>query len=387
MLGGILWLFLAWHSPDMYDFLGLGRTDGNTYAAWAYERIFPKLEAKEYEAVFEWMASPGRGFYVAAQGIFYYFTGGTTISIELLNGFFAYWGGLILVRLVYSSKISGYSGWQFFPCFLVFVPSVFFWCSSSLKEGLVYWSICNVFGFAMAGKTNRQEFSNFICFIMGAFVGVLLRPHIIIIWCAAVIFVKLFQKGFLKYALVIILVAPFFGENVNKRVSLNSLTANVQRAENQMKVYIQRDKASTFDYGDREPLLVIDGLVNTLFRPFIWRLGNLRSVATAVEIWTISICMLFFWLRMTVEEWKAILRIPSIWVAILVSGPFFLFFTYTVNEGLIARQRIQLFPALLVLLGTAILQRRALNREEAKNSKMDSFLMSHKAQKSQREMV
>ena len=87
------------------------------------------------------------------------------------------------------------------------------------------------------------------------------------------------------------------------------------------------------------------------------------------------------------EEWKAILRIPSIWVAILVSGPFFLFFTYTVNEGLIARQRIQLFPALLVLLGTAILQRRALNREEAKNSKMDSFLMSHKAQKSQREMV
>jgi len=359
MLGGIVWLFLAWHSPDMYSILGLSGTDGNTYATWAYERIIPMLEAKNYEAVFQLLASPGRRFYVAAQGLFYYFTDGTIISIQLLNGFFAYWGGLILVRLVYSSRISGHSGWAFLPSFLVFAPSVFFWCSSSLKEGLMYWCICNILGFAMPGKTTRQEFRNFICFIISVFLGGLIRPHLIIIWYATVIFVKLFQKGFLPYALIIIVATPFFLENANKKVSLDYLAASVQRAEYQMKLYIERDKASTFDYRDRSPIPVVDGMVNTLFRPFIWRLGNLRSLITALEIWTLSICILFFWLRMTVEEWKAILKIPSLWVALLVCIPFFLFFTYTVNEGLLARQRVQLFPALLVLFATPILQRRA----------------------------
>ncbi len=51
--------------------------------------------------------------------------------------------------------------------------------------------------------------------------------------------------------------------------------------------------------------------------------------------------------------------------------PFFAFFTYTVNEGLIVRQRIQLYPALLVLLATPILQRRELNREGAKDAKVN----------------
>ena len=102
---------------------------------------------------------------------------------------------------------------------------------------------------------------------------------------------------------------------------------------------------------------------------------------------------------MTNVEWRRIFRNPSVWVACLVCIPFFAFFTYTVNEGLIARQRVQLVPALLVLLATPILQRRKLNREGAKDAKMDSFLMSHTEapqydfpnlrgkQRSQREMV
>ena len=74
---------------------------------------------------------------------------------------------------------------------------------------------------------------------------------------------------------------------------------------------------------------------------------------------------------MSNEEWRRIFRNPAIWVACLVCIPFFAFFTYTVNEGLIVRQRIQLYPALLVLLATPILQRSELNREGAKAAKVN----------------
>ena len=61
-------------------------------------------------------------------------------------------------------------------------------------------------------------------------------------------------------------------------------------------------------------------------------------------------------------EWRRICRNPAIWVACLVCIPFFAFFTYTVNEGLLARQRIQMYPALLVLLATPILLRQRAGR-------------------------
>lgn len=365
MLGGALWLIAACHSGDMYRLLGLYGTDGNLYERWAHERVWPKLETGDYEAVFRWLMSPGKGFYVALQGIFYYFTGCTVISMQILNGFLAYWGGLVLARLVYSFSVpyaSKRSGPLFF---LVFAPSVVFWCSSNLKEGLIYWSICHVFAFVATSNSPKLKRRGLVWFFIGAFFGACIRPHVIFFWVVSVIFVKMFQKGFFKYALIIFLAAPFFLGHVEKRISINSFEHNIRIAGNKMKVYIQRGNPSTFDYGKRGPVPIVDGLVNTLFRPFIWRVRNLRSLVTALEIWTISIGIFFVWMRMTNAEWKYIFQNPSIWVALLVCIPFFFFFTYTVNEGLIARQRIQLFPALLVLFATSILQRRKLNREGA----------------------
>jgi len=62
---------------------------------------------------------------------------------------------------------------------------------------------------------------------------------------------------------------------------------------------------------------------------------------------------------MTKIELKSTLGNPLIQLAVLVLIPFSLLFTYFPNEGLIARQRVQLFPALLVLFAMPILQRKA----------------------------
>jgi len=277
----------------------------------------------------------------------------------------------VLTRLVYSLIPPPHSGNRILSIILIFCPSVVFWSCSSLKEALMYWSICHVYAFVMPSKSFRENCWSFFLFIVACFVGAGIRGHLIFFWVVSVLVVKVFQRGFWKWGLILLFIMPLFLGQVRQKMRLDSFRSNVEFAERYMDNYIRRDKPSTFDYGGRDPILVLDGAVNTLFRPFLWHFPNLRSVLSSIEIWTISLSILFLWMRMSNEEWRRIFRNPAIWVACLVCIPFFAFFTYTVNEGLIVRQRIQLYPALLVLLATPILQRSELNREGAKAAKVN----------------
>jgi len=181
-------------------------------------------------------------------------------------------------------------------------------------------------------------------------------------WMASVFLIRMFQRKFWQYGFVLLLMTLLFIGLVGKRINFKSFEQNFVSADQKMNLLISRNKRSTFDYGSNGPIIGLSGAKNTLFRPILWRVKNLRSLMTAVEIWTISIGIIFLWMRMSNAEWKRILRNPSIWVALLVCMPFFVFFTYFPNEGLLARQRIQLYPALLVLLATPILLRQSAGR-------------------------
>ena len=126
-----------------------------------------------------------------------------------------------------------------------------------------------------------------------------------------------------------------------------------------MNLLISRGMAATFDYGEGGPIFILSGAKNTLFRPALWSVRNARSLLAALEIWTISVGIIWLWLRMTKNEWISNLRNPAVYCAILVLIPFFMIITYFPNEGLIARNRVQVFPALLVLFATPILLRGA----------------------------
>jgi len=364
MFGGMLWVAASCASVAIYALMGLYSTDGNFYNTWAYTIIIPDLQAKNYSKVFRLLLSPGSWFYTTYQGFFYYFTGGTVISMHVINGFMAFWGGLTLTRLVYSSSSLPVSRTSVLPFFLIFIPSVFFWSSSNLKEGLMYWAICQVFAFVAPSKSNRKFWCSFLWFLGGTFVGAALRPHIILFWIGSVLLVKAFQREFWKGSTVFILLLllPLFIGQVKHRIPSFSIELMQQGGERLMNKYIERAKASTFEYGKLGPIPVLHGPVNTLFRPFPWRTRNLRSIVAGLEIWSISLGILFVWIRRTNFELRHILANPAIWVAILVCIPFIWFFTYTVNEGVVARQRVQLFPALLVLFAIPLLMRRYQSR-------------------------
>lgn len=92
------------------------------------------------------------------------------------------------------------------------------------------------------------------------------------------------------------------------------------------------------------------GLTNVLFRPFLWEVSNLSSFISAVEIWGFWI---FLWLRR--QNVATAVRAVTSNRLLAMGAPFMFFYAVTLgmavaNLGIIARQRIYLFPFLLVLL-------------------------------------
>ena len=329
------------------------------------------IESGDYGNLIKKLLTPGRFFYVTYQGILYYYTGITVISILAINALMAFWGGLILTRLLYSFSSIRPPRRAILPLFLIFVPSVVFWSAANLKEALTYWSICQIVNLLLPRGSRGEAIINFGLFIIGVCIGALLRPHIIVIWLSAVLIVKMFQPHFWKYMIFVILLSPVFLPQIDtggrlSRFCKDPIATFIEQkrsAERKYEQFVMRAKTrstirSTFTYGEGLPVPVLHGSINILFRPFLWQTRNLRSMLTGIEIWVISLCIIFVWMRMRVTEWRRVFRNPLVWVAMLVSIPFFFFFTYTPNEGWIARQRIQMFPALLIMISIPIFQRR-----------------------------
>ena len=371
MAGGGLWMLFSCYHEIIYLVLNLKEGDAFLYERWAHGDIIPQLRSHDYASVVRGLMKPGESFYITYQAIIFYFLRGTVLSVLMINAFMAFWGSLVLVRLVYAFFIRPLKKEIFLPLFLVFTPSVVFWSSANLKEALIYWAICQTFAFLRPAENNRELFFNFVMLLVGASIGLLVRPHIAIIWIVGVFVVNIFQRKSWKYSLFLLLFAPLMLLQVNRVTKAfdvdlfnfketKQLVVKVEKERNNILEDIEasRGGVSTFYSGKRGPIPVISGIKNTLLRPLIWRVKNMRSLLAALEIWTISLGICFLWMRMRPSEWKTILRNPAIRCALLVSIPFFFLFSYFPNEGLIARQRVQLYPALLALFAMPILLRK-----------------------------
>ena len=359
MYGGATWIFFS---------CSFGMTASDANSLWDMGKVWSyKLELKDYATVVNGLLGGGNSSYSAFVGIIYYALDITKMAMLAINAFMAFWGSLSLARTIYSIFPEDLSKKVVLPLFLIFTPSVVFWSSGNLKEALLYWAVCQILAFALPSRSRKQFAYNLSLFLLGGFIGTLLRPHTALIWIIAVFLLKITQPRFWKYGICIILLAFLYNAHIHEirtNISLSSPKETLRKAEFLMEGLIRRGKSSTFDYGEGGPIPVVSGAVNAFFRPFIWQVNKLSVCLGSLEIWTISLGILFLWGRMTKSEWKSILRNPVVQISILVLLPFCFLFSYFPNEGLISRQRLQLIPALLVLFATPILQRRKFGAAE-----------------------
>jgi hypothetical protein len=94
-------------------------------------------------------------------------------------------------------------------------------------------------------------------------------------------------------------------------------------------------------------------LVNVLFRPFPWEAANPMALASSLELWSLWVVVLVYRRRVlrALRGWRSsrllALGIPFVLVYAAIFG------MLVVNMGIIARQRIFIFPFILVLLEAA----------------------------------
>jgi hypothetical protein len=351
--GGSLWLVYSFFGEEFSEFfLGVGAMDAPIH--WRMtEELIRMMERGQWQKIWDGFG-PGNQAYHVYLALTNFILGATPVTWIAINGCMAFWGGLMLVRHLGTMFPAGGKR-NLALLFILFCPSVVFWSSTNLKEGLMYWSICAIFSSTFPTRSGSRMFTGPLL-IAGSLVGGLLRPHIMTGWVTAVFTVNFWRRGKLAYALVLLFALPLLLISTQRLTGANLDVDSVMEAtESRYKLMSQIKGGSDIDYGEEGPIPVASGLISIFFRPLPWEISSIRFLFAIIETWTITILAIGIWLKMHKEERRELLRFPEIQAALiaLAWGSFLL--SYFPNTGLLMRQRVQMVPALLILTFTPIL--------------------------------
>ncbi len=360
ILGGWIWLAYA----VCHEMIS-----GTLFGIWTTDEIMHNIKARrvmELIALGKWdevwaFAEPGTNAWQLYLALLYSFTGVSNTGSTIINMLFAFWGGLILVREFV--KILPPVPPRTWPLLVVFFPSVIYWCTWNLKEGFMYWAICLVLSGA---GTKKLAAGDILRVGTGIIVGGLLRPHIIMGWALAVLGVNLLQRRRAPLAVMILVVLPLAVTAISSvaKIETPSVAGALDRAYGQAKILSERSGGSTIHYEEGRPILFVSGFESLFFRPYPWRVRHLGLLLSCLETWSMTLIMLWIWLSMPPRQWGHFFKMPHVKLALLACAYFSLFFTFLANEGLLARQRVQAVPALLILAMVPILYRNAAKTVE-----------------------
>jgi len=324
----------------------------------AIARDFSQLfrEGRIIEAVSQF--SVGNPAYQFAAGIFYACTGAPEVILYTVNGALGFWGLLGLLDILCRQ-----TGCSRIPVSVVTVtlllPSPLFWTTTNLKEGPVLWGICMLL-YLTVPRTRRTPRASRVLPMLGLLVTALLRPHI-----AAALLVAIMAGAMVDRKRIGLFVISITGVMASI-VFLGTLTPQLfENAARDGLTTTLADRYDTLSIDDRiggtnlngnTPIPVLSGLVLILFRPWPAEVHALASLLVGLEMWGLAAFGLFQWTH-TRRRLRLLMR-PAIVthiVALLLLG---FYFSYMYNMGLVVRQRVMCFPAILTIYTWPLLARQ-----------------------------
>ena len=199
--------------------------------------------------------------------------------------------------------------------------------------------------------------------------GGLFRPHMMIVWLAALFVVGLLRRGYRVYAAAAMVLIPIL------TIALDRMTGfgmSVSGAMDYMETHYQGiaggSGGSNIYYEGGRPMFLISGLATLFLRPFLWEARSLAQVTAAAEILLMTLVMAYMWLTLPPGKRREALRAPTVRVALIVCLLFCVMFPWMGNEGLLVRQRIHAMGALLALVAVPWLHRSAEDPGHAKGA-------------------
>jgi hypothetical protein len=337
-----------------------GSGDANRYANTG-TRVAEQLWAGRIESPNPGGQFIGTTFVEFVTGVLFFFTGPS-----VLGGFVVFSaGGFVGVYLIFRAVRIGCPDLDVrgFALVLFFLPSMVFWPSSLGKETLMLFAIGTFTYGAACLFTNRGQAYPMI--VLGCAASALVRPHITLMLVAALVLAttigrsqrnvgeiplgKIFKVALAAGLLVWSAVAA--GSFLDVDASAGGFGEALDNTGEQTET-----GGSTF--ANVNPALYPVTLVTVLFRPFPFEAGNLQAIIASAEG--------MFLLGLVVKRWRFVwgaLRRVRTTPLLVMSLVYLLVFVYAYssfnNFGLLARQRVQVYPFLVVLLyaGNKVLAR------------------------------
>jgi hypothetical protein len=350
MVGGILWLGYVFVSEYVSDhWLGVPWWDARFHEYFGMI-LAEQISRGNWSAYFDYFKTGNSAYHCYSALILC--TGATIFTLTAINAFLAFWGGLILASC-FSSVCPFPRNSRALLLFIIFCPSVFFWCTVNLKEAIMYWCICNVFslGFPQRGF---GFFTRVPLTVFAVVVGAFLRPHVMVGWLAAVGAVTVLRSGRRFAAIIMLMCFPIVAFSLRNMLKADfSMDVAIQMGETQ-----HRTLASIGMMGSKisgKPIFLVSGIVSAFFRPFPWEIGSGRSLACSVETWTMTILILYAWTTLRGKGKSHAIKLPCVHIAILASLWMCMLLSYFPNEGLMVRQRVQMIPAMLTLVAIPLM--------------------------------
>lgn len=320
------------------------------------------------------------GHWYGTQFVFYASALVVTVLGPSLRGAFTVFAllgfvGLIGFAVAFHRATPGvpmtrYLGW------LCLFPSLWFWPATLGKEAILLMGL-GISAFGYVGSRERMRWS---ALAIGLFFVFAIRPQVAAVVVLSIVLGQMVtagQRWTARRALQSALVAGMGFWVLGH--ALESIGAGFEAQG--MEGYVSQRAAATAAAGGSTVATgtgfvgALLGLFNVLFRPLPWEARGIPGMIASVEIWG-------FWLLVWFHRgsaWEAMRRLRSNRL-VAMGVPFVLLYAATLgmsvaNLGIIARQRIFLFPFLFLLFAAAGRREQATSRVQAHRAARRGFLV------------
>jgi hypothetical protein len=331
---------------------GVGDAVGYYYRGLAYAQRFTRFDFSPFYDSALWFRGNWRGtsFMSFPSGIVLSLIGPSMLGEFIAFSLLAFLG---LVGFVVAFKrASPYASAVSYARWVWLFPSLWFWPSSVGKDALILMGL----GLLVWGWFGPQGRKNWFLLFAGGFFVTAIRPQVAAVFFLSIVlaqWLSLFGRWTMKRVVQGGLIAGLGTAGIVVAMSLSGIDA---LSPDSVQGYLEEEAAGAVSDGSSTGRVSIGvtgvpiAILNIIARPFPWEATNVMALASAMEI-------LLFWSLVWYRRKNVVMALRS-WRThplLRIAIPFSLIYAASLgmvvfNLGIIARQRIFLFPFLFLLL-------------------------------------
>jgi hypothetical protein len=351
---------------DVYQ----GAADANSY-----DRIGTELAANFRAG--NWSTDlpnlSGTHFIEFITGIIYTVMGPTLLGGFLFFSWLGFWGLFLFYRAFVIAVPEGRR--RTYARLLFFLPSLVFWPSSIGKESWMMFSL-GITAFGAAHIMTSRTFKGLGIAALGLWLAALPRPHVAGLMALGIAIGYLFRKprenlrelapvvkGLAMAVLGVVALIFLVKASAFLKDSGIDTDKGVTSALRDVSYTTTSGESSFVPSVLESPFRAPVAVLTVLFRPFVFEAHNMQALAAALEgTFLLGLCLVRF--RWGLAALRSVRRQPYVAFAAGYAGLFVLAFSSFANFGLLARERVQLFPLFVLLLSIPPKTRTADGDEE-----------------------